>query len=196
MNKFLENENFSDRPDEELVAMTLENQSFFLYLMKRYEQKLLRYIMRISNTSNEEAEDILQDIFIKVYKNLNGFDPDLKFSSWIYRITHNEVINNFRKNKARPQGNSVTIDDEMINKLRSGIDIEKKIDQEYLKKNIYKILEKIDIKYREILILKFMEEKDYKEISDILKKPMGTVATLINRAKNKFKEELKITPIE
>lgn len=190
------NENISEKSDNELVFMTLENQSFFLYLMKRYEQKLLRYILRISNIQKEEAEDILQDVFIKVYKNLNGFDSDLKFSSWIYRITHNEVISNFRKNKARPHGHAIAIDDELINKLRSEIDIEQEIDRQYLKENIDRILNKMDIKYREVLVLKFLEEKDYQEISDILKKPMGTIATLINRAKNNFKKELTTNPVE
>ncbi|MEA2112539.1 MAG: sigma factor-like helix-turn-helix DNA-binding protein, partial [Patescibacteria group bacterium] len=55
-----------------------------------------------------------------------------------------------------------------------------------LKQEVFLMLSKIDIKYREVLILKFLEEKSYREMSDILRKPEGTIATLINRAKKEF----------
>lgn len=182
--------NGASKSDEELVKLTLENQGYFLYLIKRYETKLLSYILRISGVSHEEAEDILQNVFIKVYQNLNEFDKSLKFSSWIYRITHNEVISNYRKNKVRPQSVEVELDNKILDKLISDLDIEREIDKQYLRRNISEVLIAMDKKYREVLILKFLEEKDYKEISDIIKKPMGTVATFINRAKKQFKQEL------
>ena len=81
-------ENLSDL---QLVKLSLKDHQNFRYLVERYEPLLLRYMRRIANVSKEEAEDLLQEIFIKVYKNLNGFDQKLKFSSWIYRIAHNEI---------------------------------------------------------------------------------------------------------
>ena len=178
------------KTDEELVGLILENQDFFVYIIERYESKLKRYINRISSPGADELEDILQEIFIKVYKNLNGFDQELKFSSWIYRIAHNEAINHFRHQKARPQTINLEWNENFINQISSDLDLAKETDQELLKKQTGEILNKMDIKYREVLTLKFLEEKDYKEISDILKKPMGTVATLINRAKKKFQIEV------
>jgi len=181
------------KTDEELVNLALANKENFAYLIIRYEDKLLTYILRISNVSTEEAEDILQNVFIKVYMNLYEFDPEdsgLKFSSWIYRITHNEVISNWRKNKARPDSLSLQANSIILNQLATETDITREIDLGYLQKNIYKILNKLDIKYREALVLKYFEQKNYKEISDILKKPLGTVATLLNRAKQEFKKEL------
>ena len=68
--------------------------------------------------------------------------------------------------------------------------MEKEIDLITDKQLITDILNSLDYKYKEILELKFLEEKDYREISDILKKPLGTIATLINRAKKQFKKEL------
>ena len=181
-------EQYQDKTDKDLIILTLEDQDNFLYLMERYEAKLLRYVMRISNLDRHAAEDILQEVFIKTYQNLNDFDQDLKFSSWIYRITHNQVISNYRKIKVRPQFISVGDDDSFLNNLASDFDLIKKINLQDFKKDINKILSKLDIKYREVLILRFLEDKDYKEISDILKKPIGTVATLINRAKKQFKQ--------
>lgn len=178
------------KTDEELVKMALKDQDCFLYIVERYQKKLLSYIMRISGFSKEDGEDVLQEVFIKIYINLNSFDDNLKFSSWIYRIAHNEVINSYRKKKSRPQS-VVDLDDDFLNNLASDFKTDKLADTKYLKENVKTTLEKMDPKYREVLILRFWEDKDYKEISDILKKPMGTVATLISRAKNSFQEELK-----
>jgi RNA polymerase sigma-70 factor, ECF subfamily len=102
---------FSEKKDEELVLISISDQDAFSELIRRYEAKLFNYIKRISSLSKEDAEDILQEVFIKVYKNLNGFDVDLKFSSWIYRITHNEVITNFRKFSRKPKIFDLDIND-------------------------------------------------------------------------------------
>ena len=176
--------------DEELVKLTLADQENFLYLVDRYKSRLMNYIRRLTNTNDEDAEDALQEVFIKVYLNLNDFNGDLKFSSWIYRITHNQVISRHRKLKARPEGYAVNIDDAAARSLAADINIAAGADLQLLKQAIFKILNKLDDKYREVLILKFWEEKNYREISDIIKKPPGPVASTINKAKQEFKKEL------
>ena len=176
--------------DEELVKKILKDQDNFLYLVDRYKGRLLSYIRRLTNVNNEDAEDTLQEVFIKVYLNLNDFNGDLKFSSWIYRITHNQVISNHRKLKSRPEGYAVNIEDQAARNLAAEIDIAAGADLSLLKNNIFKVLNNLDEKYREILILKFWEERNYQEISDIIKKPPGTVASTINKAKLEFKKEL------
>lgn len=185
----MEESDLQQRTDEELVALTLEDQKYFALLVDRYQAPLTRYILKVSNSTKEEAEDILQESFIKIYYNLNGFDQDLKFSSWAYRIVHNQVISTYRKNKSRPQGHSWSIDDDLMRVLASDLDTKRDVDIIYLKQNINQVFDQMDVKYREVLVLKFLEQKDYKEISDILQKPMGTIATLINRAKKQFKKE-------
>jgi RNA polymerase sigma-70 factor (ECF subfamily) len=182
--------NVDNKTDEELVELTLADQEYFLYITKRYKDKLYRYILRLTNIDPEEGEDILQDVFLKVYLNLNDFDTSLKFSSWIYRITHNQVISHHRKTKARPQGNSATIDDDEVKNIMADLDIEKEVDIGLLRENIDKVLLRLDDKYRNVLVLKYLEEKNYQEISDIIKRPMGTVATYLNKAKQEFKKEL------
>ena len=186
--------NFEEKTDEELVSLVLKDADIFLYLLRRYEEKLRRYIARISNLSRDELEDVLQDVFIKVYKNLNAFDTSLKFSSWIYRITHNEVISNFRKYKNKATIISFDSDGAFIKNIADDLDIEKQFKLEDLKNEVTLIFAEMDLKYREVLILRFLEEKSYTEISDILKKPEGTVATLLNRAKKQFLKILKESP--
>lgn len=187
----LDNAHIDQLNDQELVLLTLENQGYFAYLIDRYKAKLFRYIKRLSNVSNEEAEDILQDVFLKTYLNLNSFTTSLKFSSWIYAIAHNQVISNFRKIKARPEGSSVTIDLGLSDVLASDLNIEKATDSKLLAERVAKALAKLKPKYREILILKYLEEKNYQEMSDIIKKPMGTVASMLNTARGEFKKVME-----
>ena len=178
----------AEKSDQELVSLTLVDQDHFGYLIDRYEQKLLRYIRRLSNINLETAEDILQETFIKVYKNLNAYDTSLKFSSWIYRIAHNEVINYFRKNKIN--GSMVSLDEEngLINILTSSDKTEKIAVDSELKTKLNMVLNELDEKYKEVLLLKYLEEKDYQEISDILQIPTNTVGTLIHRGKAELKK--------
>jgi RNA polymerase sigma-70 factor, ECF subfamily len=172
--------------DEQLVHRALEYPNQFGLLMSRYEPRLMRYIKRITNVSYEEAEDILQEVFLRTYKSLHDFDTTLSFSSWIYRITHNYVRSHFRKARARPQ--TVVIDTEIMENIAGEVDLDLSIDQDMLKQTISRALSKMDKKYKEVLVLKFLEEKSYQEMSDILQKPMGSIATLMNRAKKQLKK--------
>jgi RNA polymerase sigma-70 factor (ECF subfamily) len=186
-----ENSDLLEKSDQELVQLTLKEQDNFLYIVNRYEKKLLHFILRISNVSVEEAKDLLQEIFIKIYQNLNAYDLSLKFSSWIYRIARNHVISHYRKNKNKQTISSSEINEETLNNLASEFDIIKEIDHQILKQNISRSLNQIEDKYREVIVLKYFEEKNYQEISDIIKKPTGTVATYLNRGKKQFKKTYK-----
>jgi len=174
-----------DKTDEEIVRLSLENKENYLWLMKRYENKLLRYILRLTNYPKEDAEDILQEVFIKAYLNLNDFNRNLKFSSWIYRICHNEVISHWRKMKVRPQMTEL-IDNNL--KFSTNAPIYKELEIKLNKGKINEVLNQIPLKYREVLVLRYWDEKDYNEMADILRVPLGTVGTLLNRAKKSFKE--------
>jgi RNA polymerase sigma-70 factor (ECF subfamily) len=179
-------EECAQKTDEELVALTLKNQDFFSCLVERYEPKLRRYIQRISAATQEDAEDLLQEIFLKVYRNLRDFDQNLKFSSWIYRIAHNQVVSAWRKTKSRPPVIKFGADEDFLKFIATDEDLAGDTERKFSDEEVRKMLENLDHKYKEVLILKFLEEKSYEEISDILQKPLGTVATLINRAKKQF----------
>jgi len=186
----MSSEDYLNKTDQDLVVESLVNKDSYRYLMERYEAKLMRYIMRLVRVAKEDAEDILQEVFIKTYVNLNGFDPRMKFSSWIYRITHNEAMTHLRRLKTRPKTFDLELNEVIVNKLRADLDIEKGVDQNYLKQNMEKILKTLDKRYQEAIILRYMEDRDYQEISDILRKPMGTVAILLKRAKEQIKKNM------
>lgn len=156
--------------------------------MDRYTPKLMRYIRRISGLTQEDAEDLLQEIFVKTYRNLRDFDQTLKFSSWVYRIAHNQVISNWRKTKTRPQVLKFEADEDFLKFIAADGDLAEETERKFAGEGVRELLKDLDEKYREVLVLKFLEGKDYKEISDILEKPLGTVATLINRAKKQMRK--------
>ncbi len=182
---------YDDLSDERLAELSTGSEQAFYFLLKRYEAKMLAYISRSTGGDPELSEDILQETFLKVYKNLNGFDSTLKFSSWVYRIAHNEIINYYRKNKKERLNISMETDLYSVGLpafIHDTIDISDAMISDEKILIIKEILISLSPKYRDIIVLRYLEEKGYSEISDILKMPMGTVATQINRAKKKLKK--------
>ena len=170
--------------DLEIVENVKKDLNAYRYVIERYESKLLRYIQRILYISTEDAEDILQEVFLKAYRNINSYNPKYSFSNWIYRIAHNEAISFLRKKKISI---SNTEDEDIFDRIPSEEDIEDDFLESVKSSEVRDILSKLDRKYREVLVLRFFEEKEYNEISEILDISSGTVASLINRGKEKFK---------
>ena len=162
--------------DEQLVKYVREqDKQAYAEIINRYEDKLVRYAVYLTGDA-DKAADVVQEAFIKAYINLNGFDIKKKFSSWVYRIVHNEAMGVLRKhNKNIPILEDVDFD--------SGIDLENDLIKKELRAHTHYCLGRMPILYREPLSLYFLEDKSYDEISDILKIPIGTVGTRINRAK-------------
>lgn len=179
--------------DKELVSRSLIERAFFGEIVERYEARLGRYIARLGVVDPDDRDDVLQNVFIKVYKNLNNFDQSLSFSAWIYRIAHNEAISWYRRRKARPEG-YLAADADMITSLLADDGLERpdeRFDREIDSKIMLRELEQLDDKYLEVLILRYFEHLEYEEISDVLKIPVGTVGTLVHRAKKQLKDRLK-----
>lgn len=174
--------------DNELVALSINDSQFFYCLMKRYEEKLANYVRRFSYLQDDDIADIVEDSFINAYQHLNDCDCDLKFSSWMYRIVHNQAINYMKKHKQSLKIDVEESDDEFVDWLVADTNIEKETINKHFNEYIKTVLDKLKPEYKEVITLKFFEEKDYREISDILQKPMGTVATLLSRAKIQFKQ--------
>lgn len=182
-----------NKTDEELAVLLMaSNHDAMSVLIDRYQKPLARYLRRLGISKDEDTQDLLQNIFIKIYKNINSFNKNLAFSSWVYRITHNEAISFFRHSKSRPEGNMVDDSEEFIFKIEDEtIDLIQEVDQSINAGILQKALYELDQKYRDVLILRYFEDRDYENISDILEIPKGSVATLIHRAKERLREKLK-----
>ncbi len=180
--------------DAEIAKNISQDPDTFWVVIDRYEDKLFRYIMRLWDFSHAEGEDILQEIFIKTYTHINEYNPELSFSSWIYRIAHNTTIDAFRKNTKRV---SISLDDEEYESLRASLVSDENIPENLKKKDMREFVEKslvaLSEEQREVIVLKYIEEKNYDEISDILRIPVGTVWTILHRAKKQL--QWNLTPI-
>ncbi len=183
--------NQSDVSDETLVAHAVTDKKQFANLIERYEKPLFRYLYRCGVATQEDREDILQNVFMSVYRNIHQFDVNLSFSSWIYRITHNEAMTFFRKKKARPE---IRLDgkcESWINMVRDETADTSSVTRKRLSSEIVsRELSRLPKPYRDILVLRFFEDRSYREISDILTMPMGTVSTTVHRAKRALGERL------
>lgn len=167
--------------DEELVVLTrTKNKETYSEIIKRYQDKLMRYAISILN-DEEKAADIVQESFIKAYVNINSFNSKKKFSSWIYRIVHNQAVNLIKKHKKElPLLDDIDFD--------SGVDIEKEYIKDELIKMVKRCINEMPVLYKEPLVLYYLEDKSYNEISDILRISINTVGTRISRAKKIMKK--------
>ena len=177
--------------DQELVHRALAERDAFAPIVARYDGVLRRYITRLGSFDSDTAKDILQETFIKAYIHLNDYDPALPFGAWLYRIAHNEAISHFRKQKNRPRPMERVEDLELFERIADTLDIAQEADRKIDQSTVRAALSTLDFTYRELIILRFFEEKSYEEIADILELPVGTVAAYLNRAKAKLRAALK-----
>lgn len=170
--------------DEEIVERVQKGKSeLYGMIVEKYQVPLLRYVRRVINQAEEEVEDIVQEVFIKGYENIQSFDSSKKFSSWIYRIAHNVCIDSFRKKK--PVNTTIEDSEELFESGEKLIE-EMAIEKEE-KRAVIMAVEQLELKYREVVLLYYFEEKSYDEISDILHTNTSNVGVLLLRAREKLK---------
>ena len=180
---------YSSLDDRELIAAALRDRNAFALIVRRYEPPLSRYLRRLLGGS-QSIEDVLQEVFIKVYVNLNDYDRARPFSPWIYRIAHNEAVSFLRKRRAEPYVISGEEGMLLIERVMDGFKVQEELDRSRIGALIREAIRSLERRYRDAVVLRFLEEKSYEEISEILEIPMGTVATLINRGKKRLRRSL------
>jgi RNA polymerase sigma-70 factor (ECF subfamily) len=164
----------------------------FQHIYDAFRPKIHRYLARL--TGADEANDLTQEVFIKVSRGLKGFRGESKLSSWIYRIATNAALDHLR----RPS--------QMITKM-SSIDTEREeepvrligkisfIDQQLIRKEmnacIRNVIKKLPEDYRTVIVLGELEEFKNHEIAEILQVSLDTVKIRLHRARKKLKKELE-----
>lgn len=167
--------------DESIIEKVRGSEpELYAFIIERYREKLVRYAYNLIK-DEDKAVDAVQESFIKAFMNLNSFDVRKKFSSWIYRIVHNQVINIFKKYRKE----TPLLEDW---DFKSEDDIEKDFEQKETAASVEECLDTLPLMYSAPLSLYYIDEKSYEEISEILRIPAGTVATRINRAKKIMKK--------
>lgn len=177
-----------EQSDEHIAGLVQQGQrDQFGVIVDRYEQKLLRYGRKFLSR-HEDIEDIIQDVFVSAYQNIQSFDTSLKLSPWLYRIAHNAFVNALRKREKSP----LFIDfDTLVSHPVYEDPAEGEREQRDMRLHLDTGLEKLAPKYREVLTLYYFEEMSYKDIAEVLQVPQGTVGIRLRRAKEALKSVLK-----
>lgn len=154
--------------------------------------------------NQEDAEDLTFEAFSKAFKNLEKYDPQYSFSTWLFKIAVNNAIDFIRKKKRFKASVSKTlsIHDQMENAegetlefaLKSGgLDPEEKIIKEQRIELVHEVVEKLSPRYKRLIELRYFQELSYQEIADHLKQPLGTVKAQLARAREIFLNIIKRT---
>lgn len=173
--------------DAELINQILKgNMNAFTFLVNRY-QKLVVHITGRLIQRHDELEDVCQEVFMKVYQNLEKYRNECKLSTWIATIAYNTSINYLRKFKK-----GIEVDSDDSGALRNMTDY-KSDDYERtdLHRYVHEQIELLPVNYRTVLTLYHLEEFSYQEIEQITGMPEGTVKSYLFRAKALLKEKLK-----
>ncbi len=179
--------------DEILIAQFQQGDvDAFDILVRRYKDQLLNYVYRFVG-NRIDAEDIVQETFLRVYKNKHYYKEIAKFSTWVYTIAGNLAKTELRRRKRR----KVFSVSNFVNDERD-FDIpdvnrnpEKEVDGSIKDGFIQKAIEKLPSKFKEVILLRDVQGFAYEEISQILNIPLGTVKSRVNRGRLKLQEDLK-----
>lgn len=179
--------------DEQLIArFQLGDVQAYDILVHRYKDQLLNFVFRFVG-NRTDAEDIIQETFLRVYRNKHMYKEIAKFSTWVYTIAGNLAKTELRRRK-RHKIFSVS---NFVNEEKD-FDIpdrdhspEKKVDSSIQESIIQKAIEKLPIKFKEVIVLRDIQGFAYEEISQILNIPLGTVKSRVNRGRLKLQEDLK-----
>jgi len=171
--------------DRELVSKALQgNQKAFRQIVERYHSTAYAVVRGVLGNS-DDVDDVLQNVYIKMYRGLGGFRGESRLSTWIYQIARNEAINAARKR--RPGGTPV---DEVVLPAGEDANPEAAYGRQELSEQMEEAMAGMDDNYRMVLELRYMGERSYEEIAEAMGLPIGTVKTYIYRGKVQLKRIL------
>ena len=160
----------------------------YAQFVREHQLSIFNAVLRLVG-SREDAEDITQDALLQAYRTWNQVDPDVPggYVKWCYRIAHNLSIDLLRKKKPR------YADDEEMERAADNKTLrpEEVYEHRVQSTQVREMINELDEKYREVLILRYQEEMSYEKIAEILEVPVSTVETRIFRAKAMLREKLE-----
>jgi len=178
--------------DVELVERYLAgDERGFQVLVQRYQNRMVNFIQR-SIGDRDRAEDLAQEVFIRVYRHMARFDTTKKFSTWIYTIASNLAKNELRNRSRNPLVLFQTLTSRWDNDHRplQFEDSSMRPDDLYHKRNLQEAVERaaeqLPEHHRIVFVLREIEGKSYEEIAEITDTQLGTVKSRLNRARNRF----------
>ena len=172
--------------DSVLVTRVMAGEELaFSVLVRRYEAKLLVYVTQIVSVQ-EEARDLVQEAFIRVWRNLNQYDNSYRFSTWLFRIAHNLAIDHLRRRRQPVISLERGEDDEGDEMRLDPADVRRgplgELANRELAQAIHREIGKLPPSYRELVVLRHLVGLAYNEIAELKGLPLGTVKNKLFRA--------------
>jgi RNA polymerase sigma-70 factor (ECF subfamily) len=184
--------------DHELVALAQKgSEKAYRELLGRYQRPVFSLIYRMLR-DREQAEDLAQETFVRVFNHIDRYDPKYKFSSWIFKIATNLTIDHIRKKEVATvsiDGSryAVTADEIEASTISVASDDENPeelLEAKELGSSIEEAIGSLRAEYRTAILLRHVEGREYQEIADIMGLPLGTVKTFIHRARKELQGKL------
>ncbi len=185
--------------DHELVARAQTgSEKAYRELLGRYQRPVFSIIYRMIR-DREQAEDLAQETFVRVFNNIDRYDPRFKFSSWIFKIATNLTIDWIRRkelNTVSIDGSRNAVTAEQIEATSITIaskdeNPEELLEAKQLGDEIEDAIGRLRPEYRAAILLRHVDGREYQEIAEILALPLGTVKTYIHRGRNELREQLE-----
>ncbi|MFK7796155.1 MAG: RNA polymerase sigma factor [Aureispira sp.] len=175
----------STSSDEQLMKLVQRgSEPAFNELYQRYSKRLLFFMYKMLQQDEAKAQDLLQDVFLKVVEAPEKFDHQRPFKTWIFTVAANCCKNYFRNQKtARLAQERIGVADNLVAPSSPK-------EQEGLDQHLQEALQKLSVVYREVFILKYKEGLSLKEIAAILDCPLGTIKSRLHAATKKLAQEL------
>lgn len=173
-------------PDDILVAEILKGEKrSFRTLVERYQNMVFTIAFRVTN-NREEAEEVAQDVFMKVYNNLENFKGDSKFSSWLYRIAHNTALTKIRNRKE-----AFTAIDKLMNGQKSTA-VLNEAEQNFTREDLNTAISRLEPEEATIITLYYLSEQNLDEIAVILNIEANAAKVRLFRARKKLRGQLEL----
>ena len=189
--------------DHDLVERSRKgSEKAYRELLGRYQRPVFSLVYRMVR-DREQAEDLAQETFVRVFNNLERYDPAYKFSSWIFKIATNLTIDWMRRKEvptvsidgSRYATSSDEIEASTITVESKDENPEERLESKELGAEIEQAIGRLRPEYRQAIILRHIEDKPYEEIAQIMALPLGTVKTYIHRGRGELKEMLAHTRV-
>jgi len=185
----------SQHEDQELVRRTLRgDKEAFEMIVRRYQQPVVNYIGRMVR-EREMALDFSQEIFLKVYASLGSYRPQYKFSTWLFKIASNFMIDHWRKKKLATTSIDQSFDFEDDGRRLQIADDSFSVGRQYefkeIRGRIDAALERVPPAFRELFVWRHVDGLSYEEMAEIKKLPLGTVKNRVFQAKEMLRKLLE-----
>jgi len=170
------------------------DRSAFGQLVDLYKDKIFHLAYRMTG-SRQEAEDIVQETFMRVYANLDKYDSRWKFSTWIFRIGNNLCIDRLRKRRPTWSLDAENPDADGVDGYAmlptNDASPEDRMVLSEMQKNVRDAIAQLPDKYRSVVVLRYLQDLSLNEIADILELPVSTVKTRLHRGRESLRRKLE-----